>query len=99
MSGHQNAIPFTNKHDKDGYTPLHLAVYNRDLVLVKELLQVSGIDVNMYTRIASKYTTEETALCIAKAAVRITKDNIYTEIEAELLKAPGIDANKLYYID
>ena len=105
MIARQNAIPFTNKRDKDGYTPLHRAVYNRDLDLVKELLQVPGIDVNMYTSnthhgsIASKHMTEETALGIAKAAVRITKDNIYTEIEAELLNAPGIDANKLYYID
>jgi hypothetical protein len=87
--------PFTNKYDKDGYTPLHRAVIKRDLALVKELIQVAGIDVNMYTsdahlgHYASKYMSQETALCIAK-------NKGYTEIEAELLKAPGINVKKLY---
>ena len=87
--------PFTNKYDKDGYTPLHRAVLERDLVLVKELLQVPGIDVNMYTSsshrgyYASKHVTLNTALCMAKQLK-------YTEIEAELLKAPGINIKKLY---
>jgi hypothetical protein len=87
--------PFTNKYDKDGYTPLHRAVLERDLALVKELLQVPGIDVNMYTSdahlgyYASKHVTLNTALCMAKQLK-------YTEIEAELLKAPGINVKKLY---
>jgi ankyrin repeat protein len=87
--------PFTNKYDKDGYTPLHLAVLKRDLALVKELLQVPGIDVNMYDSsshhgyYASKHVTLNTALCMAKQLK-------YTEIEAELLKAPGINIKKLY---
>ena len=87
--------PFTNKYDKDGYTPLHRAVLERDLALVKELLQVPGIDVNMYDSsshhgyYASKHVTLNTALCMAKQLK-------YTEIEAELLKAPGINIKKLY---
>ena len=64
--------PFTNKYNKDGYTPLHRAVLERDLALVKELIQVPGIDVNMYTsdahrgHYASKYMSQETPFCMAK---------------------------------
>jgi len=98
MIGRQNAIPFTNKRDKDGYTPLHRAVYNRDLALVKELLQVPGIDVNLYNsnahfgHYASKYMIQVTALGIAIK-------NEYTEIVNELLNTPGIDATKLECYD
>jgi len=98
MIGRQNAIPFTNKRDKDGYTPLHRAVHNRDLALVKELLQVPGIDVNLYNsnahfgHYASKYMNQVTALGIAIK-------NEYTEIVDELLNTPGIDTTKLEYCD
>lgn len=98
MIGRQNAIPFTNKRDKDGYTPLHRAVYKRDLALVKELLQVPGIDVNLYNsnahfgHYASKYMIQVTALGIAIK-------NEYTEIVDELLNTAGIDATKLECCD
>jgi hypothetical protein len=86
--------PFINKYNKDGHTPLHQAVSNGDLNEVKRLLQVPGIDVNMYTSnahhgyYASKYMTEYTALGTAKLRK-------YTKIAEEILKAPGIDVTKL----
>jgi hypothetical protein len=98
MISRMKMILSVNKRDKDGYTPLHRAVFKRDLALVKELLQVPGIDVNMYNSnahygsYASKYMVQVTALGIAI-------NNEYTEIVNELLNAPGIDTTKLDYID
>ena len=97
MARQNDTTPYANEYDKGGYTPLHRAVYKRDLALVKELLQVPGIDVNLYNSnahhgdYASKYMSKITAL-------GISHNKGYTEITYELLQAPGINTNKLEYI-